>query len=75
MHNLLELTLSITINLEVNDVNTVLEGLGRVQDNSARIAYVVREQANAQLQAQQAAAEAAQKTAEDGAAGSPDAAA
>jgi hypothetical protein len=51
--------MSINITLEVNDVNTVLEGLGRIQENSARVAELVRAQATEQFNAQQAAAKAA----------------
>lgn len=56
--------MSIQLNLEVPDVNTVLEGLARVADNSARVQDIVRQQAGAQLAEQQKAAEEAAKAAQ-----------
>lgn len=62
-----------TINLElsVDDVNTVLEGLGRVQANAARIAQTIRNAAQAQFEAQTVAEKAkseAEKPVEEAAA-------
>lgn len=41
----------VQVTLEVPDVNTLLEGLARVQENAARLQHAVREQVSAQLQA------------------------
>lgn len=51
--------MSIQLNLEVQDVNTVIEGLLRVQDNAIRMQNLVRQQATEQLAAQKSAADAA----------------
>lgn len=55
--------MSIQLSVDVADVNTILEGLGRVNENAARVANIVRAQAseqfNAQLEAERAAQEAA----------------
>ena len=56
--------MSINLSLETQDVNTVIEGLIRVQDNAARIQSLVRTQAVDQLNAQQAAAQAEQEAAQ-----------
>jgi hypothetical protein len=59
--------MSIQLNLDVQDVNTVIEGLMRVQDNAIRMQNLVRQQATEQLNAQQkAAADAAAKAESDG---------
>lgn len=50
--------MSIQLKLEVNEINTVLEGLSRVIENAGRVQQTVREQANEQLKAQQQAAQA-----------------
>ena len=59
--------MSIQLTVEVADVNTILEGLGRINENSARVADIVRGQAsaqfNAQLEAERAAQQAPQPTA------------
>jgi hypothetical protein len=64
---LLELSMSIQITVDVADVNTILEGLGRINENSARVANIVRAQANEQFNAQLEAESAAQKAAEEAA--------
>lgn len=62
--------MSIQINLEVDDVNVVLEGLKRIADNAIRIGNSVRVQGNEQfdkmLEAERAKqqADAAQKNAD-----------
>jgi hypothetical protein len=43
--------MTVQVVLEVHEVNTVLEGLARVQDNAARIQNLVRNQVGQQLQA------------------------
>lgn len=54
--------MSIQLTVEVHDVNLILEGLGRISENAARVANIVREQANEQFNAQlQAESEAQQK--------------
>lgn len=59
--------MSIQLNVEVHEVNTIIEGLIRVQDNAARIQNEVRVQASVQLELQQKAAEEAhRKSTEDG---------
>lgn len=58
--------MQINLNLEISDINTVIEGLQRVQDNAARVSNVIRDQGNAELaklQAEAAAAEEAAKKA------------
>jgi hypothetical protein len=67
INNLLELSMSIQLNVDVADVNTILEGLGRIQENAAQVANRVRAQASAQFNAQLEAESAAQKAAEDAA--------
>lgn len=67
--------MQVTLKLEIPDINTVIEGLQRVQDNAARVANVVRDQGNAELARMQAEAEAAEeaakKAAEDASADKP----
>lgn len=53
--------MQIKLTLDVNDVNTVLEGLARVQENAGRVQNEVRTQASVQFEAQQKAAEQAAK--------------
>ncbi len=65
--------MSINLSLETQDVNTVIEGLIRVQDNAARIQSIVRTQAVDQLNAQQAAAQAEQEAAKPTQDGNPSA--
>lgn len=59
--------MSIQLTVEVSDVNTILEGLGRIQDNAAQVANRVRAQASEQFNAQLEAESAAQKAAEEAA--------
>lgn len=51
--------MSIKLELEIPDVNTILEGLVRVQENAGRVQHIVRAQASEQVEAQQKAAQAA----------------
>ncbi len=55
--------MQIKLTLDVNDVNTLLEGLARVQENAGRVQNEVRAQASVQFEAQQKAAEQAAKEA------------
>lgn len=50
--------MKVTLTLDLNDVNTALEGLQRVQDNAARVAFQVRDQATIQVQDAEAKAQA-----------------
>jgi hypothetical protein len=47
--------MTIQLNVEIPDVNTILEGLQRVGENAQRVASIVREQGTAQFEALQAA--------------------
>ena len=47
--------MTIQINLQTQDVNTILEGLAHVQANAVRLQIELRDQANAQLEAQRKA--------------------
>lgn len=47
--------MTIQLNVEIPDVNSILEGLQRIQDNAARVANIVREQGSAQFKAMQEA--------------------
>lgn len=58
--------MSIQINVEIPDVNTILEGLQRVGENATRVANIVREQGTAQFEAMQAAEQARQAAANNG---------
>ena len=55
--------MSIQLTVEVQDVNTILEGLQRIGDNAHRVASIVREQGTDQFEAMQAAAQAAHEAA------------
>lgn len=43
--------MTVQVSLEVPDVNAILEGLARVQENAARVQQLVRTQVSQQLQA------------------------
>jgi hypothetical protein len=58
--------MTVQVTLEVHEINTVLEGLARVQDNAARIQQAVRIQVSEQLQAAAEAQAQPEATADPG---------
>lgn len=55
--------MTIQLNVEIPDVNTILEGLQRVGENAQRVAAIVREQGSAQFEAMQLAEQKRQEQA------------